>query len=155
MDNLSKTVADCFIHAYRDYARRVHALSENLSEEQFWTKPYSYGNSFGHLTLHLTGNLSYYIGAQIAQTGYVRDREREFKEEAPPSKAEALRRLDEAVEVVTATLESQTAEDWSRAYEADGASDIVKDRFSIFLRCAAHFDHHVGQMFYLEKELSK
>ena len=155
MDELSKTVAEGFIHSYRDFARRVHDLSENLSEEQFWTKPYPYGNSFGHLTLHVTGNLNYYIGAQIARTGYLRDREREFKEEAPPSKAEALRRLDEAVAIVVAALESQSAGSWSSAYEAVGAADNVKDRFSIFLRCAAHFHHHVGQMIYLEKELSK
>src|ERR1043165_6595902 len=103
MENLSKTVADGFIHSFRNFVRRIHALSENLSEEQFWRRPYPYGNSFGHLTLHLTGNLNYYIGAQIARTGYVRDREREFREEAPPSKAEALRRLDEAVELVLAT----------------------------------------------------
>src|SRR3954464_15984435 len=116
MENLSKTVADGLIHSYRDFARRVQQLSEHLSEEQFWTKPYAYGNSFGHLTLHLAGNLNYYIGAGIAHTGYVRDREREFKEAAPPSKTEALRLLDEAVEMVVATLENQTAEDWSKAY---------------------------------------
>jgi hypothetical protein len=143
------------LHSYRGFARRVHELSARLSEEQFWTKPFPYGNSFGHLTLHLTGNLNYYIGAQIAGTGYVRDREREFTEQAPPSKDETLRRLDEAVDMVVATLESQTAESWSQEYAAAGASDIVKDRFSIFLVCAAHFNHHVGQMIYLEKEFSK
>lgn len=155
MDKLDQTVASGFIHAYRDYALRAHALSENLSDEQFWTKPYPYGNSFGHLTLHLIGNLNYYIGAQIAGTGYLRDREREFTEQAPPSKAEVLRRLDETVDMVVATLETQTAEDWSKEYAATGAGDSVKDRFSIFLRCATHFHHHVGQMIYLEKELSK
>jgi len=155
MDKLNQTVASGLIHSYRDFALRVHALSESLSEEQFWTKPYPYGNSFGHLTLHLTGNLNYYIGAQIAGTGYVREREREFTEQAPPSKAEALRLLDETVDMVVATLETQTAEDWSKEYEAVGAGDSVKDRFSIFLRCAAHFHHHVGQMIYLEKEFSK
>jgi hypothetical protein len=155
MDILSKTVCDGLVQSYRDFARRVHQLSEHLSEEQFWRKPYPYGNSFGHLTLHLTGNLNYYIGAQLARTGYMRDREREFKEEAPPSKAEALRRLDEAVEMVVATLKNQSAEDWSSAYEAVGASDNVKDRFSMLLRCAAHFHHHVGQMIYLENELSR
>jgi uncharacterized damage-inducible protein DinB len=155
MDKLSQTIASGLIHAYRDFARRVHTLAAPLSEEQFWTKPYSYGNSFGHLTLHLTGNLNYYIGAQIAGTGYVRDREREFTEQAPPSKDEALRRLDEAVELVIATLERQAAEDWSKEYTATGASDNVKDRFSILLTCASHFHHHVGQMIYLEKELSK
>ena len=155
MNELSQRIASGFIHAYEDFARRVHALSENLSEEQFWSKPYPYGNSFGHLTLHLIGNLNYYIGAQIACTGYVRDREREFTEENPPSKEEALRRLDEAVALVRTTIETQTAESWSKPYEAEGAADVVKDRFSILLRCAAHFHHHVGQMIYLEKELSK
>ena len=85
----------------------------------------------------------------------MRDREREFTEQAPPSKTEILRRLDETVDMVVATLETQTAEDWSKEYAATGAGDFVKDRFSIFLRCATHFHHHVGQMIYLEKELTK
>jgi hypothetical protein len=155
MDNLNRTVASGLIHAYRDYAVRAHTLSENLSDEQFWTKPYIYGNSFGHLTLHLIGNLNYYIGAQIAGTAYVRDREREFTEQALPTKAEVLGRLDETVDMEVATLEAQTAEDWSKEYAATGAGDFVKDRFSIYLRCATHFHHHVGQMIYLEKEFTK
>lgn len=155
MDALSHTVASGFAQAYRDFARRVHALCEQLSEEQFWTKPHPYGNSFGHLTLHITGNLNYYIGTQIARTGYARDREREFTELSQPSKEETLRRLDEAVDLVVATLARQTAASWSDTYEASGASAEVADRFSIFLRCAAHFHHHVGQMIYLEKELSQ
>jgi len=57
--------------------------------------------------------------------------------------------------MVIATLEAQTAESWSKAYEAENLSDFIKDRFGIFLRCATHFHHHVGQMIYLEKEFSK
>ena len=152
---LSSTVAGGFVNAFRDFTARVHGLSENLSEEQFWAKPYPYGNSFGHLTLHLIGNLNYFIGAQIAGTGYVRDREREFTEGAPPPKGEVLRRLDEAVATVSAALEAQAADDWSKEYGATAAPDFIEDRFSIFLRCATHFHHHVGQMVYLEKEFSK
>jgi hypothetical protein len=154
MSNLSSTVANEFIHAYRDYAQKAHTLSEKLSEEQFWAKPYPYGNSFGHLTLHLVGNLNYYIGAQIAGTGYVRDREREFNESNPPSKEEVLRRLDEAVELVVKALETQTTDSWSSEYSAKGA-EYTDNRFGIFLRCAAHFRHHIGQMVYLAKEYSK
>ena len=77
MNDLSNTIANGLSSSYQDFGKRVHALTESLSEEQFWKKPYSYGNSFGHLTLHLIGNLNYYIGTQIAKTGYVRDRERE------------------------------------------------------------------------------
>jgi hypothetical protein len=151
MNAPSNTIIEGFKHYFLDFARRVRALSEGLSEEQFWTNPFPYGNSFGHLVLHLTGNLNYYIGAELAATGYVRDREREFSERNPPSKDEALRQLDEAVSVVIATLEKQTAEDWAAPYSAAGVDD-VHDRFSIFLRCAVHFHHHVGQMIYLAKE---
>ncbi|HZS08209.1 MAG TPA: DinB family protein [Blastocatellia bacterium] len=154
MNNLSNTVAGGFINSYRDFAGRVHALAAQLSEEQFWIRPYDYGNSFGHLTLHLIGNLNYYIGTQIAGTGYVRDREREFTETNFPSKEDVLRQLDEAVELVIATLREQTADTWANEYEAVGVSDFIKDRFGIFLRCAAHFHHHIGQMIYLVKELS-
>jgi hypothetical protein len=69
MNNLSDTIAAGFIHYYQDFGRRVHTLAERLSQEQFWIKPYSYGNSFGNLTLHLTGNLNYYIGAKIGGSG--------------------------------------------------------------------------------------
>jgi hypothetical protein len=155
MSELSATVASGFINSFRQFARQVHALSDKLSEGQFWTKPYPYGNSFGHLVLHLTGNLNYYIGAQLAGTGYVRDREREFTDTAAGSKEEVLRGLDAALAMVLATLESQTAETWSQAYEATDAADFVRDRFSIVLRCATHFHHHIGQMIYLEKEFSK
>jgi hypothetical protein len=33
-----------------------------------------------------------------------------------------------------------------------GAEDVT-DRLSMFLRCAAHADHHTGQMIYLCKQL--
>lgn len=153
MSQISNTIANGFIGYYRDLTRRVHVLCEPLSEEQFWTKPYGYGNSVGHLTMHIIGNLNYYIGARIAETGYVRDRPREFTETSPPAKDEVLRRLDQVVDLVVETIEAQTVEGWSEKYEAIGAADIIKDRFGIFLNCVAHFQHHIGQMIYLEKEL--
>ena len=61
----------------------MHRLAEGLSDVQFWARPYPYGNSMGHLVLHLTGNLNFYIGREMAGTGYVRDREREFHDPEP------------------------------------------------------------------------
>jgi len=151
MTDPTPTVAAALVNAFRDYRARVHRLAEGLSDAQFWARPYPYGNSIGHLTLHLTGNLNYYIGREMAGTDYVRDRDREFHDPAPPPKAEALSRLDEAVELVIATLERQTAADWSAPFAASGADDL-HDRFSMFLRAAAHFHHHAGQMIYLAKE---
>src|SRR5262245_66143019 len=88
----------------------VKTLAEPLSEEQFWKKPIEPGNSFGHLVLHLTGNLSHFAGARLGGTGYVRDREREFTETQVPTKAEALARLDEAVATFRRVVQELPAE---------------------------------------------
>lgn len=152
MSNLSKTVADGFVSRYRNFAKRVESLADTLSEEQFWHKPYPYGNSFGNLVLHVTGNLSYYIGARIAETGYVRERDREFTDRRPGEKAEVVRALAAAVDVVVAALEAETDETWSAEYSAVGIEDAA-NRFEIYLSCAAHFQHHIGQMLYIVKEL--
>jgi len=151
MDDPTHTIAGGFARSFNDLRLAARRHAEGLTDAQFWARPYPYGNSMGHLTLHITGNLHYYIGTRIAGTGYVRDREREFADPSPPSKEEALRRLDEAVEMVVATLGRQTAADWGAPYSATGA-DNVPDRFAMFLRCATHFHHHVGQMIYLAKE---
>ena len=126
------TIAAAFAQAFRDYRNRVHQLADGLSDTQFWARPYPYGNSLGHLTLHLTGNLNFYLGSHMAGTGYVRDREREFHDPAPPSKADALRALDAAVDLAVAIVEQQTAADWSSPFAAVGVEDL-HDRFSMLL----------------------
>ena len=80
MDSLHAIIANGLAERYTYLADGVRELAAPLSEEQFWQKPFPFGNSFGHLVLHLTGNLNYYIGAEIAGTGYVRHRDREFTE---------------------------------------------------------------------------
>ena len=78
MTDLDRTIKASLAARYTKLAGVVHELATPLSDEQFWVKPFPFGNSFGHLVLHLTGNLNYYIGAQIAGTGYVRDGPLEF-----------------------------------------------------------------------------
>jgi len=153
MGDLKETAASSLAALYTKLAGWVRELAAPLSDEQFWAKPFPFGNSFGHLVLHLTGNLNYYIGAQIAGTGYVRDRPREFTEEARPSKEEVLRGFDKTVEMVVRTIRSQSEEDWSAAYTATGVD--AQNRFEIVLSCATHLHHHIGQMMYLSFELKR
>jgi len=153
MSGLQKTLAKALARRFTENAARIDELAGPLSDAQFWTKPFPFGNSFGHLVLHLTGNLNYYIGAQIAKTGYVRDRECEFAERDPPSKDEALERLHDVVAIVLATIGKQSAEDWSADYSAVGTD--CANRLEIFVQCAAHMQHHIGQMIYLVSELHR
>jgi len=153
MTDLNQTIAWDLATRYRKLASVIHELAAPLSDEQFWAKPFPFGNSFGHLVLHLTGNLNYYIGAQIAGTGYVRDRPLEFSDTARPSKREVLKKFDQAIEMVVATINSQSAEDWPKEYAAVGAD--ARDRFDMVLQCATHLHHHIGQMMYLVFELKR
>jgi hypothetical protein len=134
-------------------AARVRELAGPLTNVQFWQKPFAFGNSFGHLVLHLTGNLNYYVGTQIAKTGYVRDRPREFNDPNPPSKDDALRHFDDTVDMVLKTIRAQSPEDWSAEYS--GAGTDARNRLAIVTQCAAHMQHHIGQMIYLNYEWAR
>lgn len=154
MADLSSTIAADFSSYYEYIAEHVHKWVDPLTQEQFWHNPYSYGNSVGHLILHVTGNLNYYIGARVAETGYIRTRDREFSEPEKPDKAKVMRAFDETVAIVVATIHKQRPEDWMAAYSGEREPE-AKERFMIFLRCAGHAYHHVGQIIYLTKELAR
>jgi uncharacterized damage-inducible protein DinB len=147
----SSVVQSSLANYYRMIHRRVRELTEPLSTEQLWTRPYPYGNSIGNLILHLTGNLNYYIGAQIGGTGYIRQRPLEFSSTGKP-KDDVLREFDEVIEIVIATIGKQSDEDWAAPFYGELESES-KTRFSAFLACAGHAYHHVGQIIYLQKQL--
>jgi len=149
---LSAHLASSLAFQYDRVRGRVVELVGPLSLDQLWRKPYRYGNSVGHLVLHITGNLNYYVGARIAGTDYVRDRPKEFADDSRREKADVLRDFNAAVDLTIATLRAQSASDWMREFEATGTED--RDRLAIFIRCGAHIDHHMAQMILLTKELA-
>src|SRR5450755_132992 len=146
MTDLNQAIVTTLSARYQKLAGVAHDLAAPLTEEQFWTKPFGFGNRFGNLVLHLTGNLNYYIGAQIADTGYVRNRPLEFSDATRPAKADVLKRFDQAIAVVVDTINRQNAEDWSKPYDAEGTD--AGSRFGIVLSCATHLHLHIGQMMY-------
>jgi uncharacterized damage-inducible protein DinB len=129
---------------------KVHELLEPLSSEQLWQRPFPYGNSIGNLILHLTGNLNYYIGAQIAGTQYIRHRDLEFSDSGKP-KDELLKDFDDAVDIAVTAVSAQSDRDLSAPYHAERADGST--RFGQILACAGHAYHHVGQLIYLQREL--
>jgi uncharacterized damage-inducible protein DinB len=154
MADLANTMGSDFASYYEYIREQVHKWVEPLSQEQFWQNPYGYGNSAGHLLLHLTGNLSYYIGARLAETGYVRHRDLEFTEPRKLRKEDVLRNFDEAISMVVKTARKQEPESWLAPYSAEREPE-AEERFMIFLRCAGHAYHHVGQLVFLNKEFAK
>jgi uncharacterized damage-inducible protein DinB len=154
MPELAAVVTEALAGYYDEVRGRVHQWVDPLTTEQIWARPYPYGNSVGHILLHLTGNLQYYVGAQIAGTGYVRNRPLEFTDAAKKPKEQVLSDFDRTIGMVVETIRRQSPEDWTKPYVADREPE-ARDRFTALFRCAAHAYHHVGQLVYLSKELGK
>src|SRR5437762_9360858 len=53
---LGNTISSDFAAYYQSIAEKVHEWVEPLSTTEIWRRPYRYGNSIGHLLLHLIGN---------------------------------------------------------------------------------------------------
>lgn len=127
----------------------VRAAVGPLSEQDFWRKPVDPGNSAGHLVLHLTGNLNHMVGARLGNTGYVRDREREFTETKLPGKAETLARLDEAVATFRRTVEGLNAERLAEPHPEARLGLVLP----ALMHLVAHFAIHRGQISYIVRLL--
>lgn len=154
MAELAPTVTSTLAAYYEEVRDRVHQWLEPLSTEQLWTRPYPYGNSIGHLLLHITGNLNHYIGAGIAGTGYARNRPLEFSDPSQHAKERVLADFDRAIEMVAATIRKQDSESLLTPF-SDPTEPRSDTYFAVFLRMAAHANHHAGQIVYLSKELTR
>jgi hypothetical protein len=167
MAELAEVITTTLADYYREVRDQAHRWVDPLTSDQIWARPFGFqsqsaqarsgkpdGNTVGHLLLHLTGNLNYYIGAQIAGTGYVRHRDLEFTDAQNKPKEQVLADFDRAIEMVVQTIHRQSPADWTKPFAGD-REPMAKDRFTAIFRCAAHAYHHVGQIIYLSKELTK
>ena len=149
-DGFALVTVEEFVRYYRHLAARVERAALAVSEDRLWMKPFPFGNSIGHLILHLTGNLNHYIGALVANTTYVRHREHEFTDSVQHPRAELLGRFQKAVDLVVETLKSQDSETFRLPISEQPP---IQTRFGLFLVCAAHLNNHIGQISYLVQAL--
>ena len=57
---------------------------------------------------------------------------------------------DSGVDMVLETIRSQSSENWSAEYSGVGTD--ARNRLAMVMQCAAHMQHHIGQMIYLGYE---
>jgi hypothetical protein len=143
---LARLASDEFARYFEHMAARVEKAVRSVPSDSLWKKPFPFGNSIGHLVLHLTGNLNHYIGATIAGSGYLREREKEFTSPEHLPVEELLSRFHNAVAMVVRTLHSLDDEGFKVKVEHNVP---IQSRLGLFLVCAAHMNNHIGQMSYL------
>jgi len=125
----------------------VLEVAHGLAEPELWRKPLEPGNSVGHLILHLTGNLNHFVGAQLGKTGYVREREREFTDSAPPARAKLLADFLGAVVTFRQIVGGLSAEELAAPHPEARFGTVLKG----LIHVVAHFALHRGQMSYIAR----
>ncbi len=88
----------------RDLEKLKQELLQYRDETLIWKTVPGISNSAGNLCLHLVGNLNIYIGAELGQSGYIRNREQEFSQK-DIQRDELIRKIENTILVVAKVLQ--------------------------------------------------
>ena len=137
------------------YERDIRKLIEEVNlfrdDENLWRTQGSIKNSSGNLVLHIIGGMNYLIGATLAQTGYVRDRDQEFSKKGVEKK-ELVTQLEELIPMINKTLNTLTPVQMEAEYPF--IFDDAKNSITyVLVQLLAHLNYHLGQVNYLRRML--
>jgi hypothetical protein len=135
----------------RDLRKLIEEVNSFRDEENLWKTGGSVKNSSGNLVLHVIGGLNYLIGATLARTGYVRDRDEEFTRKGVDRKVLVVQ-LEELILMINKTLNAFTREDMEAEYPI--FFDKPKTSVSyVLVQLSLHLNYHLGQVNYLRRML--
>ena len=146
---MSRPAADFALSLVRELEGVRRELALFPDDESVWKTVPGITNSAANLALHLAGNLQYFIGTVLGNTGYVRHRDQEFGRRSG-SRAEIYAEIDAAIAVVMKVLPSLPVE--TLAAEFPEAVMDIRFRTGAFLvHLCSHAGFHLGQMGYLRR----
>lgn len=137
------------------YERDIRKLIDEVrlfgDEANLWRTYGSVKNPAGNLVLHIIGGLNHFFGATLAQTGYVRDRDQEFRLKGA-TKNELIVQLEALIPLINRTLNALSREDMEADFpiffDAPGTSTTY-----VLLQLLLHLNYHLGQVNYLRRVL--
>lgn len=130
----------------RDLSKLKDEIGLYSDEADLWKIGGEITNSAGNLALHLVGNLRHFFGAVLSETGYVRDRDKEFSD-GGVSREDLLAGIDQAAADVMATLAKLTDEDLASNYPIEVFGNPMTTEFFL-VHLATHLNYHLGQINY-------
>jgi hypothetical protein len=135
----------------RDIRKLIEEINSFQTEENLWKTHGSIKNSSGNLALHIIGGLNYLIGATLFNTGYIRDRDREFTDKGIDRNL-IIKQLEELIPMIEETL-NQLGSDkmyaaYPRFFDKEGATNSY-----VLTQLLLHLNYHLGQVNYLRRAL--
>jgi len=135
----------------RDLRRLIDEINLFRNEEDLWKTLGGVKNSAGNLALHITGGLNYLIGTNLARTGYVRHRDREFTMKGV-KRVELVTGLEALIPMIRATLTGLTPKQMEAEYPIL-FDDAKNSHTYVLTQLLAHLNYHLGQVNYLRRIL--
>ncbi|WP_324670762.1 DUF1572 family protein [Hymenobacter sp. GOD-10R] len=137
----------------RDLNKLKQEIGLYISEPVIWHYEKGIANSAGNLCLHLVGNLKTYIGAELGQHSYVRNRELEFSAKDVP-RADLLQRVEETIVVLNDSLGKLTEDELQKEYPILVFAEKTSTEYFL-VHLAAHLAYHLGQINYHRRLLDE
>ena len=130
----------------RDLNRLKKEIELYQNEKAIWSVEKSIANSAGNLCLHLVGNLNTYIGAELGNTNYIRNRELEFSSKDIP-RNELIKKIEDTIIIVDSSLEKLTDEQIKNEYPVL-VFDTKTSTEYLLVHLTTHLSYHLGQINY-------
>lgn len=147
---ITPVLIQLFEQGLNKLAEEINAYPDDAS---LWVTSEGITNPGGNLCLHLTGNLQHFLGAVLNESGYVRNREAEFKVKNI-AKVKLLNEIEEAQKAVKDTLEQVSRKQLEKDYPLPINGEMVNtEYFLIYL--LGHLNYHIGQINYHRRLLAK
>ena len=139
LDSISKIIL-------RDLDVLEKEISLYPTTESIWLVKGEIKNSAGNLALHLCGNLQHFIGARLGNTGYVRDRPKEFSLKDISAKDLVLEiiKTKEAIKFTLPKIDAATLE---KEYPEKVFNDPMTTQYFL-IHLSTHLGYHLGQVNY-------
>jgi hypothetical protein len=141
-----KSLASLFA---RDLTKMVEQLRAFPNDAAVWETPPGIVNSAGTLTVHIDGNLREFVGRQLGELSYTRDRPAEFSTRGIP-RDELIGRLSELSQLIPPIIEKLSESQIEATYPVVVFDAPIQTR-EFLLHLYGHLNWHRGQLDYLSR----
>jgi hypothetical protein len=129
--------------------KEINAYSDEVI---LWQRAEGTSNPAGNLALHLVGNLNEYVGRQLGQVPYTRNRPLEFSATDVP-KSELLGMIDNTRILVEKSIKGLTVEQFFDDYPENVLGYTMSVSYFL-IHLHGHLTYHLGQINYHRRILN-
>lgn len=135
----------------RDLARLEQQIGRFPNDEVLWQTLPGVTNAAGNLALHIEGNLREFVGRQLGQLPYKRNRDLEFSAQGM-SRGEISDRLLELRDSIPLVIERLSAAQLATEYP-EVVLEKATSTSEFLIHLYGHLNWHLGQVDYLRRML--